>query len=80
MSQKMAKRDDPFCNANLLGFIIFCIVIQKYIIFYAFTTLMGYHTIREETLIVIRQTIVAIELLFIIIPIRHNFSLDHVET
>ena len=29
---KVVKRDDPFSNANLLGLIIFMVVIQKYII------------------------------------------------
>jgi hypothetical protein len=32
-----------------------------------------------ESVVVSRQTILAIELLFIQIPIRHNFSIDHVE-
>jgi len=32
LSDKIAKRDDPFSNANMLGVIIFMIVIQKYII------------------------------------------------
>ena len=29
---KVVKRDDPFSNANLIGLIIFMVVIQKYII------------------------------------------------
>ena len=29
---KVVKRDDPFSNANLLGLIIFMVVIQKYVI------------------------------------------------
>lgn len=32
LADKIAKRDDPFSNANMLGVIIFMIVIQKYII------------------------------------------------
>ena len=76
---KVAKKDDPFSNSNLLGFFIFCIVIQKYIIAYVFGTLYQDASLKETTIIVIRQTILAIEMLFIIIPVRHNFSLEHVE-
>lgn len=32
LSDKIAKRDDPFSNANMLGIIIFMIVLQKYVI------------------------------------------------
>lgn len=32
LSDKIAKRDDPFSNANMLSVIIFMVVIQKYII------------------------------------------------
>jgi len=39
-------------------------------------TLMKYD---EKALVVIRQTIMSIELLFIQIPMRHNFSLNYVE-
>ena len=77
---KIAKRDDPFTNANLLAFIIFCVVLQKYVVELIFTSVMGADKVNQTTIVVIRQTILAIEMLFIIIPIRHNFSLEHVET
>jgi sterol desaturase/sphingolipid hydroxylase (fatty acid hydroxylase superfamily) len=77
---KIAKRDDPFSNANILVFIIFCVVLQKYIVEAIFAAYLGAEKAQQATIVVIRQTILAIELLFIIIPIRHNFSLDHVET
>lgn len=77
---KVAKRDDPFSNSNILGFLMFCIVVQKYIVDYVFADVLASPDMRETTIVVIRQTFVAIELLFIIIPIRHNFSLEHVET
>lgn len=60
---------------------MFCIVIQKYVIEYAYGALFdGMEKTGGDTVIVVRQTIMAIELLFIIIPIRHNYSLEHVES
>lgn len=77
---KIVKRDDPFSNANILGFIIFCVVIQKYLVEVIFHDFLKEEMNAQATIVVIRQTILSIELLFVIIPIRHNFSLDHVET
>ena len=35
---------------------------------------------KQDLLVTFRQSFVAIEILFVQIPIRHNFSLEHVET
>ena len=77
---KVVKREDPFSNAHVLSFLIFCIVLQKYIVQSIVPKAMKDGNIDAQTLVVMRQTILAIEMLFIIIPIRHNFSLDHIET
>lgn len=78
---KVVKRDDPFSNANLLGLIIFMVVIQKYIIEAILTSLLnGQYYFTQNLLVTFRQTFFAIEVLFVQIPIRHNFSLDHVES
>jgi hypothetical protein len=75
------KRDDPFSNANLLGIIIFMVVVQKYIIEGVLTYLLSEADFfTQQLLVTFRQTFFAIEVLFVQIPIRHNFSLDHVES
>lgn len=78
---KVVKRDDPFSNANLLGLIIFMVVIQKYIMEVVLVSLLsGSSFFNQKLLVTFRQTFFAIEVLFVQIPIRHNFSLDHVES
>lgn len=78
---KVVKRDDPFSNANLLGLIIFMVVLQKYIIESLLTYLLeDADFFNQKLLVTFRQTFFAIEVLFVQIPIRHNFSLDHVES
>ena len=77
---KVAKRDNPFSNAGLLSFLIFSVVVQKYIIESLFATTINKDLDSRNTIVVIRQTMLAIELLFVIIPIRHNFSLEHLES
>jgi hypothetical protein len=80
-TDKVAKRDDPFSNGVMLSIVIFIVVIQKYIIEWALTEMLEDETFFSQKLLVtFRQTFVAIEILFIQIPIRHNFSLEHVET
>lgn len=80
-SDKVAKRDDPFSNGVMLGLVIFIVVIQKYIVEGALTWMLGEEEFfNQHLLVTFRQSFVAIEILFIQIPIRHNFSLEHVET
>lgn len=81
LSDKIAKREDPFSNANMLGIIIFMIVLQKYLIEGLLMWMLeGEDFFTQQLLVTFRQTFFAIEVLFVQIPIRHNFSLDHVET
>eukprot|EP00347_Sterkiella_histriomuscorum_P006998 403350638 len=81
LADKIAKRDDPFSNANMLGVIIFMIVIQKYIIEGILTAMLeNADFFTQQLLVIFRQTFFAIEILFVQIPIRHNFSIEHVET
>ena len=80
-SDKVAKRDDPFSNGVMLGILIFIVVIQKYVVEGLLTNMLETESFFNQTLLVtFRQSFVAIEILFIQIPIRHNFSLEHVET
>ncbi|CDW88744.1 UNKNOWN [Stylonychia lemnae] len=81
LTDKIAKRDDPFSNANVLGLIIFMVVIQKYIIESVLTSMLAEEEFFTQSLLVtFRQTFFAIEILFVQIPLRHNFSIEHVET
>lgn len=80
-TDKIAKRDDPFSNAMMLNIIIFIVVIQKYIVEgLLYYMLEDAEFFNQKLLVTFRQSFVAIEILFVQIPIRHNFSLDHVET
>lgn len=73
------KKDDPFSNVHILAFIIFCVLIQKYFIPFLLSAVFGNDNryLNEKVEIVVRQTILSIELLYIIIPTRHNFSLEY---
>lgn len=73
------KRSDPFSNAHILAFIVFCVMVQKYFIPYILVWVFGegYKFLNRRVEIVLRQTILAIELLFVIIPTRHNFALEY---
>jgi hypothetical protein len=51
---KIAKRDDPFSNANLLVFLIFAVVVQKYVIESIFTMLLMDKKADQTTIVVIR--------------------------
>lgn len=77
---KIVKRDDPFSNSNIFVFIIFMVILQKYLLEFIFYPMFGQSQTLIELGVVIRQTVMAIELLFVIIPIRHNFSLNYVES
>ena len=80
-SDKVAKRDDPFSNGVMLGLVVFIVVIQKYLVESGLTYLLGdVEFFSQDLLVTFRQSFVAIEILFVQIPIRHNFSLEHVET
>ena len=80
-SDRVAKRDDPFSNGVMLGLVIFIVVIQKYIVEEGLTYMLGdAEFFTQGLLVTFRQTFVAIEILFVQIPFRHNFSLEHVET
>ena len=77
LARKIVKRDDPFTNATIYSILIFIVVLQKYVLDYIF-----YMAMPEESQkygVVIRQTVMSIELLFIQIPIRHNFSIAYLE-
>ncbi len=76
---KVLKRDDPVSNANVLAILIFMIVVQKYLVDYMTSGRVSVFENPAQIMIVCRQTILAIELLFIQIPVRHNFSVDNVE-
>ena len=90
--KRIVNRDDPFSNATLLSFLLFCIVIQKYIVIYIFeqtVTEPAGLTEAESTAFweeqainiqIVLKTLMSLEVLFTIIPFRHNFSLEHVET
>lgn len=80
-TDKVAKRDDPFSNAVMLSLVIFLVVLQKYVVEAALSYLLGDAGFFTQNLLVtFRQTFLAIEILFVQIPFRHNFSLEHVET
>ena len=51
---KVVKRDDPFQNSNILAFLMFCIVIQKYIVEYLFSEVVNTSHMAESTIVVIR--------------------------
>ena len=75
LTRKVVKRDDPFSNAGIYSFLIFMVILQKYLIEFIFV----HGDAESSSVVVIRQTIMSIELLFIQIPFRHNFSLAYVE-
>jgi hypothetical protein len=78
---KMAKREDPFATSTMFSIIIFMVVVQKYIVEATLTAMLGDKDFfSQQLLVTFRQTFFAIEILFVQIPFRHNFSLDHVET
>ena len=80
-TDRVAKRDDPFSNGAMLGIVIFIVVIQKYIVESALKVVFAdMPFFSQKLLVTFRQCFVAIEILFIQIPFRHNFSLEHVET
>lgn len=62
--QKVVKRDDPFNNAAIFIFIIFMVVLQKYLIELTCLSLFPNKDI-DELIVVIRQTVMSIELLFV---------------
>eukprot|EP00349_Pseudokeronopsis_sp_Brazil_P000173 CAMPEP_0202958592 /NCGR_PEP_ID=MMETSP1396-20130829/2898_1 /ASSEMBLY_ACC=CAM_ASM_000872 /TAXON_ID= /ORGANISM="Pseudokeronopsis sp., Strain Brazil" /LENGTH=265 /DNA_ID=CAMNT_0049676743 /DNA_START=366 /DNA_END=1163 /DNA_ORIENTATION=+ len=78
MNTKIRKRDDPFSNGTIYSFVIFMVILQKYLV-----ELVFYKSLEDENsmmvVTVIRQTLMSIELLFIQIPFRHNFSLNYIE-
>ena len=76
---RIARKDDPFSNSDVLSFIVFVVVFQKYLIEFFQTNLLGTSGEFEQLTVVVRQTIMSIELLCVIIPIRHNFSLNYIE-
>ena len=76
----MAKRDDPFSTSTMFSLIIFMVVVQKYFVEGTLTAMLGEKDFfNQQLLVTFRQTFFAIEMLFVQIPIRHNFSLAHVE-
>jgi len=77
LARKIVKRDDPFTNATIYSILIFIVVIQKYILDYIMYTWIPPN--QQAYGVVIRQTVMSIELLFIQIPIRHNFSIAYLE-
>jgi len=80
LCDKMAKRDDPFSTSAMFSIIIFMVVIQKYIVEAMLDAMLGDKDFfNQQLLVTFRQTFFAIEILFVQIPIRHNFSIDHVE-
>jgi hypothetical protein len=73
------KRDDPFSNASMISTLLFMVNIQKYIVellFYLFVK--DEELFDQQFLVVFRATIFSLELLFILVSIRHNFSIEHV--
>ena len=80
LQEKVVKRDDPFLTGNILAFIITIVVLQKYLTESILTSFLAHKTFfTQKLLITFKQTIVAIEILFLQIPIRHNFSHEHVD-
>lgn len=76
----MASRDDPFRTGSILAILMLIVTVQKYFAESFLTSMFSTETYFNQALLVtFRQSFVAIQILFIQIPIRHNFSLEHLE-
>ena len=51
-TEKVARRDDPFSNGNMLGIMMFIIVIQKYIVESVLSYMMDGETFFDQKLLV----------------------------
>lgn len=78
----MMDKDDPFSNGYLLAMIIFFICCQRvlftfidYLIVNKSGLIMAYPKVIYNEMTITRYATMSMELLFVIIPIRHNFLL-----
>ncbi len=78
-TKKIIQRDDPFNNAYIFVFVMFMVILQKYLTELVLVDLSRAGDSAGELIVIIRQTLMSIQLLFIQIPIRHNFSLSYIE-
>lgn len=77
---KVIRRDDPVCNATMFNILIFMIYIQRYMIktFMVLVLGSGSKSFTDEFFVRFKCLIFSLELLFVQISIRHNFSLEHI--
>ena len=78
----MMDKDDPFSNGYLLAMIIFFICCQRvlfalidYLLLNESGQYLAYPQIIYDEMTITRYATMSMELLFVIIPIRHNFLL-----
>jgi len=76
---KVINRDDPFSNVNLLVMMIIFLMIQReaLMLFFDLYRITDYQYWIDMS--VVRCTFTSVELLFVFIPIRHNYALHHIE-
>ena len=80
LQERIASRDDPFKTGNVFAILIFIVVLQKYFFESFLNYFLGDPTLFTPALIVtFRQSLTAIEFLFLHIPMKHNFSVQHLE-
>ena len=82
LKTNMMDKDDPFSNGYLLAMILFFICCQRvlfslidYWLVNESMSLMAYPRIIYNEMTITRYATMSMELLFVIIPIRHNFLL-----
>jgi len=79
-SKKVFRKHEPFNNVSLLAFLVFVISIQNNISTWVFDLTLRSLLKDPMNLLIVVKTVLSIELLFICIPIRHNFSLETIES
>lgn len=90
MTTTMVDKDDPFSNIYLLGLIVLFVDSQDFVfklidLFFmaqrsgATDPVIQYPRAMFDEMTITRYATMAMEILFVIIPIRHNFLLHQVE-
>lgn len=79
-SKNLLNKEDPFSNARIMLMIILFVVTLRSIFAIALCCIaVDTGSYNDERNVLIRCSVTAIMMLFVIIPIRHNFEVHRVE-
>jgi len=79
-SKNLLNKEDPFSNARIMLMIILFVVTLRSIFAISLCIIADEtSTVKDERNVLIRCAVTAIMMLFVIIPIRHNFEVHRIE-